>query len=182
MDGYRHKHNLNYISVEIVTEIDFSGCRIRPFTFVEVGASCFWARTCMKRSHSVHKSEALVRPIRTDGSEDGFRLRRRCPFTGGSECPTPTGWTLDCRDRCTLFVAFEQRMQWSECLTIPFDCRDSKAMADSESNQRRRAYPLPTRSLRSLLEERGLPACNSANVDSTFVRRLDVLPTKGVRV
>jgi hypothetical protein len=140
----------------------------RP-SLVEVGASCFCVGTCRNRFHSVHKSEALVRSIRTVGSEDGSRLRRRFPFTGGSECPTPTGWTLSHHVRCTLVVAFEHRTHCSECLTTSFDCRGSKAMACSESNQRRRC--LPSLLARSVRKGTYPPAFQLINVESSTVQQ-----------
>ena len=79
----------------------------RP-SLVEVGASCFCVGTCIRRGHS------------------GSRLRRRFPFTGGSECPTPTESTLCHDQRYTLFVAFEHRRKRGEYLTSSFDCRSSK--------------------------------------------------------
>jgi len=79
----------------------------RP-SLVEVGASCFCVGTCIRCGHS------------------GSRLRRRFPFTGGSECPTPTELTLCHNRRCTLFVALGQRRKSGEYLTSLFDCRGSK--------------------------------------------------------
>ena len=57
----------------------------RP-SLVEGGASCFCVGACIRRGHS------------------DSRLRRRLPLTGGSECPTPTGWTLSHNQRCALLV------------------------------------------------------------------------------
>jgi hypothetical protein len=88
----------------------------RP-SLVEVGASCFCVGACIRRGHS------------------GSRLRRRLPFTGGLECPTPTGWTLDHNRRCTLLVAFEQRRRRGEHRTFRFDHRGRKG-ADSHENKR----------------------------------------------
>ena len=61
----------------------------RP-SLVEGGASCFCVGPCTRRGHS------------------GSRLRRRFPLTGGSECPTPTDWTLGHNRRRTLFVVVRE--------------------------------------------------------------------------
>ena len=79
----------------------------RP-SLVAGGASCFRVGTCIRPGHS------------------GSRLRRRLPFTGGSECPTPTDWTPTHNRRCALSVALEHRRRRGEHRTTPFDRRGSK--------------------------------------------------------
>jgi hypothetical protein len=74
----------------------------------------------------------------------------------GLECPTPTRWTLGHNRRCALLVALEHCRKRDEHRTTTFDRRGSKAMPCSESKTMTALYPLPTRSLRSLLEEGGL--------------------------
>jgi hypothetical protein len=76
-------------------------------SLVEGGASCFCVGTCIRRGHS------------------GSRLRRRLPFTGGSECPTPTEWTLGHNRRCAFLVALEHHRRRGERLTTPLDRRGS---------------------------------------------------------
>ena len=114
----------------------------RP-SLVAVGASCFCVGTCIRRGHS------------------GSRLRRRFPFTGGSECPTPTASTLGHNRRCTLLVAFEQRRTRGECLTTLFDRRGSKAMPynGSEDDDGRCIPSLLAPS--ALAEEGGLAPCTT---------------------
>lgn len=104
-------------------------------SLVEGGASCFCVGTCRNRPHS------------------GSRLRRRFPFTGGSECPTPTELTLGHNRRCTLFVAFEQRRKRGEHLTTLFDCRGSK---DADSHENKTCGRCIPSLLASLAEEGGL--------------------------
>ncbi len=118
----------------------------RP-SLVEDGASCFCVGTCTRR-HS------------------GSRLRRRLPSTSGLECPAPTGWTLDYHVRRMRVLAFKHQTHCSEYRTPAFEREGSKAMAYCESDQRRRAYPLPTHSLRSFVEEGVLPACDTDNLKS----------------
>ena len=72
------------------------------------GASCFCVRTCIQRGHS------------------GSRLRRRLPFTGGLECPTPPRWTLDHNRQCALLVALEHRRRCGEYRTTSFGRSGSK--------------------------------------------------------
>jgi hypothetical protein len=112
----------------------------RP-SLVEVGASCFCVGTCIRGGHS------------------GSRLRRRFPFTGGSECPTPTGWTLDHNRLCALLVALEHRRRRGEHRTTLSDHRSSKPVEVYGNNRRRRCIPTLLRSLRSLRGGRGLSAC-----------------------
>jgi hypothetical protein len=110
----------------------------RP-SLVEGGASCFCVGACIRGGHS------------------GSRLRRRLPFTGGSECPTPTGWTLGHNRRCALLVALEHRRKRGEHRTPPFDRRDSKRGGDSAKNSCGRCI---SSLLASLAEEGGLSALN----------------------
>ena len=120
----------------------------RP-SLVEVGASCFCVRTCIRRGHS------------------GSRLRRRFPFTGGSECPTPTASTLGHNRRCTLLVAFEQRRTRGERLTTLFDRRGSKIMphSGSEDDDGRCIPSLLAPS--ALAEEGGLALCTTQAKNKT---------------
>jgi hypothetical protein len=126
---------------------------------IEVGFTCFCVETCRNHFYSVHENSDIVRPIRTDSSEEGSRLRRQLPVTGGSECPTPTGWTLNYYVRRIRVLVFKQRTHCSERLITTFDRGRSKPMTCGKSNQRQRVYPLPTHSLRSVIEEENLPAC-----------------------
>ena len=81
----------------------------RP-SLVEVGVLWFCVGACIRRGHSVHETQASrATHQNTKRSEDGSRLRRRLPFTGGSECPTPTESTLDHNRRCTLFIIVRGR-------------------------------------------------------------------------
>jgi hypothetical protein len=97
----------------------------RP-SVVEGGASCFCVGTCIRGGHS------------------GSRLHRRLPFTGGSECPTPTGLTLGHNRHCALLVALEQCRRRGERHTTTFDHVGSKAWPRSESYPMTALYPLPT--------------------------------------
>jgi hypothetical protein len=97
----------------------------RP-SLVEGGASCFCVGTCIRGGHS------------------GSRLRGRLPFTGGSECPTPTGWTLGHNRHCALLVALEQCRRRGERHTTTFDHVGSKAWPRSESYPMTPLYPIPT--------------------------------------
>jgi hypothetical protein len=114
----------------------------RP-SLVEGGASCFCVGIYTRRGHR------------------NSRLRRRLPFTGGSECPTPTGWTLSHNRRCALLVALEHRRKCGEHRTTLFDCRGGKRGGERASNSCGRCIPsLLTAS--PLAEEGGLSALNSA--------------------
>ena len=108
----------------------------RP-SLVEDRASCFCVGTCRNRSHS------------------GSRLRRRFPFTGGSECPTPTGWTLGHNRRCALLVALEHRRRRGEHRTTPFDRVGSKYDGERANNSCGRCIPSLLASS-TLAEEGGL--------------------------
>jgi hypothetical protein len=94
----------------------------RP-SLVEGGASCFCVGTCIRGGHS------------------GSRLHGRLPFTGGSECPTPTGWTLGHNRHCALLVALEQCRRRGERHTTTFDHVGSKAWPRSESSPMTALYP-----------------------------------------
>ncbi len=129
----------------------------RP-SLVEDRASCFCVGTCTRRG------------------QRGSRLRRRFPFTGSSECPTPTESTLGPHVRCTLVVVvrkarrafrddetaspfrttFEQRTRRGEHLTTPFDDKGSKRIAHSECEPCGRCIPSLLASS-TLVEEGGLP-------------------------
>ena len=112
----------------------------RP-SLVEGGASCFCVGACIQCGHS------------------GSRLRRRLPFTGGSECPTPTGWTLGHNRRCALLVALEHRWRRGKHRTTPFDRGGSKRGGDGGRNSCGRCIPSL---LASLAEEGGLAPSISA--------------------
>ncbi|MFC7114435.1 potassium channel family protein [Natronoarchaeum sp. GCM10025703] len=103
----------------------------RP-SLVEGRASCFCVGIYTQRGHR------------------DSRLRRRFPFRGGSECPTPTESTLGHNRRCTLFVAFEQRQKRGEHLTTSFDRRGSKRGGERASNSCGRCIPPCSRLRRSL--------------------------------
>jgi len=104
-------------------------------------ASCFHVGTCPRRGHS------------------GSRLRRRFPFTGSSECHTPTRW--DGHSATTDGARFLFRLS-----TVTVRDVMSIALPDSTVwvlNVRMNAqpnyaalYPLPTPSLCSDVEEGGL--------------------------
>ena len=78
---------------------------------------------------------------RSSISGDGSRLRRRFPFTGGSECPTPTGWTLSHNRRCALLVVLEHRRRRGEHRTTLFDRRGSNRGGERASNSCGRCIP-----------------------------------------
>ena len=127
----------------------------RP-SLVEDRVSCFCVGTCTRR-HS------------------GFRLCRRLPFTGGSECPTPTRWTLDHNRRCALLVALEHRRRRGEHRTTPFDRRGSKRGGENASNSRGRCIPSLLRSLCSLRGGRGLSALTAEAKNDTDTPPFQVL-------
>jgi len=78
-------------------------------SLVEVGGSCFCVGVCIRRGHSVHETQRVsLAHQNAKRSGDGSRLRRRLPFTGGSECPTPTDWTLGYNRRCAFLSSFER--------------------------------------------------------------------------
>jgi hypothetical protein len=117
---------------------------IRP-SLVEDRASCFCVGTCTRRGHS------------------GFRLRRRLPFTGGSECPTPPRWTLSHNRRCTLSVAFEHRRERGEYRPIRFNRRGRKRGGERASNSSGRCLPSLLASS-TLAEEGGLAPSITAKI------------------
>ena len=111
----------------------------RP-SLVAVGASCFCVGPCIRRGHS------------------GSRLRRRRPFTGGSECPTPTSWTLGPTRRCALLVALEHRRRCGEHRTTLYNGGGSKPAESCANSLCGRCIPSLLRLLRSLRGGRGLSA------------------------
>lgn len=84
----------------------------------------------------------------------GPRIRRRLPFTSGSECPTPVGWTLGHNRRRALRVASEHRRRRGEHRPLHFDGR-GKAWRGRERNSYGRCIPSLLRLLRSLRGGRG---------------------------
>jgi len=111
----------------------------RP-SLVEVGASCFGVGTCRNRSQS------------------GSRLRRRLPFTGGSECPAPTDSTLGHNRWCALLVTLEHHRERAEHRTTLFDRLGSKPVGERARHSCGRCIPTLLRSLRSLRGGWGLSA------------------------
>ena len=101
------------------------------------GASWFCVGMCIRRGHS------------------GSGLPRRFPFTGGSECPTPPGWTLNHNRRCALRVALEHHRRRGEHRTTLFVRRGSNCGGDRVCEPCGRCLPSLLRSLRSLRGERG---------------------------
>jgi hypothetical protein len=108
------------------------------------GASWFCVGTCIRRGHS------------------GSRLRRRHPFTGGSECPTPTDSTLGPRIRRTHLVAFERRTRCGEHRTTPFDRAGSTYSGERASNPCGRCTP-SLLAASPLAQEGGLAPSITAN-------------------
>src|SRR6056297_3605744 len=124
----------------------------RP-SLVEGGASCFCVGACIRRGHS------------------GSRLRRRLPFRGGSECPTPTEWTLGHNRRCALLVTLEHRRRRGEHRTTFFHRRGSKGGGKHVNDSCGRCIP----SLLASLAEGGslAPSITAKEVyrtESSFIR------------
>ena len=90
------------------------------------------------------------------------RLRRRLPFAGGSECPTPTDWTPGHTRRCALLVALEHRRRRDEHWTT--SCH-AGVVTVAENVQVTRAGAVPPSLLAAspLAEEGGLAPSITAN-------------------
>jgi len=139
--------------------------------------SCFGVETCTRRGHSVDESlcDSFAHQ-NAKRSGDGSRLRRRLPFTGGSECPTPTEWTLSHNRQCALLVVvrkthrvfrddetaspfrttLEHCRRRGEYRTTFLDRKSSKCGGHCANNSCGRCIPsLLAPSLRSVLAEEG---------------------------
>jgi len=83
----------------------------------------------------------------------GSGLRRQPPFTGGSECPTPTSWTLGPTRQCALRVAVEHPQMRGEHRLTRFDRGVLNAVENVQAT-RPGAVSLPCTRLRHSLRKR----------------------------